>query len=159
MVNMRARLAVSVAQDRIFDAVLQVAKSAGLIGRKRMLDSAPLYDAVATMDTVTLVRSAIRSLLKTVVPELEMAVLARDDDYVNPGKPVCNYYDRAARVAVVDALAKDAMAPLAVLHGRKLPAAVAQAGALLAPVVGRDLDQDETGMFRIARRVAKDRVI
>ena len=31
-----------------------------------MLDSTPLYDAVATMDTVTLVRSAIRQLLNVV---------------------------------------------------------------------------------------------
>ena len=33
---------------------LGVAEGAGLIGRKRALDSTPLYDAVATMDTVTL---------------------------------------------------------------------------------------------------------
>ena len=32
-------------------------------GRKRELDSTPLYEAVATMDTVTLIRSAIRGLL------------------------------------------------------------------------------------------------
>jgi hypothetical protein len=30
-----------------------------LVGRKRVLDSTPLYDAVATQDTVTLIRSAI----------------------------------------------------------------------------------------------------
>jgi hypothetical protein len=29
------------------------------VGRRRVLDSTPLYDAVATMDTVRLVRSAI----------------------------------------------------------------------------------------------------
>ncbi|HEX7266021.1 MAG TPA: hypothetical protein VF256_01195, partial [Streptosporangiaceae bacterium] len=37
---------------------------AGLVGRRRVLDSTPLYDAVATMDTVTLIRSALRGLLK-----------------------------------------------------------------------------------------------
>ena len=46
----------SAAPNRIFDAVLQVARAAGLVGRKRVLDSTPIYDAVATMDTVTLVR-------------------------------------------------------------------------------------------------------
>ena len=30
---------------------------------------------------------------------------------------------------------------------------------LLATVLGQDLDQDAAGVFRIARRVAKDRVI
>src|ERR1700690_4303912 len=38
-------------------------KQAGLVGCRRVLDSTPLYDSVATMDTVTLVRSAIRGLL------------------------------------------------------------------------------------------------
>jgi hypothetical protein len=36
---------------------------------------------------------------------------------------------------------------------------VAQAAVLLATVVGQDLDQDAEGVFRIARKVAKDRVI
>ena len=36
---------------------------------------------------------------------------------------------------------------------------MAQAAALLATVLGQDLDRDEAGVFRIARRVAKDRVI
>jgi len=60
LVDMRARLARSARPDRIFEATLAAAKAAGLVGRRRVLDSAPLYDAVATMDTVTLVRSAIR---------------------------------------------------------------------------------------------------
>ena len=45
------------------------------------------------------------------------------------------------------------------LDGRELAEALAQAAALLATVLGQDLDQDEAGVFRIARRVAKDRVI
>jgi hypothetical protein len=48
---------------------------------------------------------------------------------------------------------------LGVLEGRKPGEAVTQAGELLATVLGQDLDQDEAGVFRIARRVAKDRVI
>jgi hypothetical protein len=66
LVDMRARLARSQRPDRIFEVTLEVAKAAGLVGRKRVLDSTPLYDAVATMDTVTLIRSAIRGLLKVV---------------------------------------------------------------------------------------------
>ncbi|HEX5877869.1 MAG TPA: transposase [Actinomycetota bacterium] len=163
LVDMRARLAASAAPNRIFDAVLQVAGAAGLIGRRRVLDSTPIYDAVATMDTVTLVRSAIRSLLKAADAGLESelrVVLARDDDYTVAGKPVCDYDDPAARVEMVDALARDGAALLGVLHGREgLDKAVEQAGALLATVLGQDLDRDEAGVFRIARRVAKDRVI
>ena len=51
------------------------------------------------------------------------------------------------------------MALLGVLDGRELSEAAAQAAALLATVLGQDLGLDEAGVFRIARRVAKDRVI
>jgi Transposase DDE domain/Transposase domain (DUF772) len=162
LVDMRARLARSDSPDRIFDRVLLVARSAGLVGRRRVLDSTPLYDSVATMDTVTLVRSAIRGLLKAAGGELEpqlRAVLTRQDDYATAGKPVCDYDDPDARAALVDALATDGMGLLGALEGRELPAALAQAVALLATVLGQDLDRDAAGVFRTARRVAKDRVI
>jgi hypothetical protein len=103
------------------------------VGRRRVLDSTPLYDAVATMDTVTLIRSAIRGLLKVAEGELESrlrAVLARDDDYAGAGKAVCDYDDAAARAALVDALATDGMALLRVLHGRELSEALARRRAV-----------------------------
>lgn len=162
LVDMRARLARSDRPERIFEVTLDAARRAGLVGRKRVLDSTPLYDAVATMDTVTLVRSAIRGLLKVaggdLVAELR-AVLARTDDYAAAGKPVCDYDDEAARVELVDALARDAHALLAVVDGSDVSPAAGQAAALLASVVGQDLDSDDAGVFRIARRVARDRVI
>jgi hypothetical protein len=89
LVNMRARLQRSARPDRIFEAVLDVANSAGLVGRKRVLDSTALYDAVATQDTVTMIRSSIRGILRVagdvLAAELR-AVLKRDDDYANAGK-------------------------------------------------------------------------
>jgi hypothetical protein len=162
LVDMRARLARSQAPNRIFDTVLDVAKAAGLVGRRRVLDSTPIYDAVATMDTVTLVRSAIRGLLRVADADLQAqlrAVLAGGDDYAAAGKPVCDYDDADARAALVDALAGDGVAVLGVLDGRELSDAVGRAAALLATVLGQDLDRDADGVFRIARRVAKDRVI
>jgi hypothetical protein len=162
LVDMRARLRVSERPDRIFEVVLETAKAAGLVGRRRVLDSTSLYDAVATMDTVTLIRSAIRGLLAVCGGVLEdelRGLLARDDDYASAGKPVCDYEDRQAREAMIDALAKDAHALLVALDGRELPDGVTQAGALLAAVVGQDLDEGVDGVFRIARRVAKDRII
>ena len=161
LVDMRARLAASDQPNRIFDVVLDVGRQAGLVGRRRVLDSSPIYDAVATMDTVTLVRSAIRGVLAA-AGELETELrgrLRRDDDYAAAGKPVCDYEDRAAREALVDALAKDGRALLLALEDRALAAALQQAAELLAAVVGQDLEAGESGTFRIARRVAKDRII
>jgi hypothetical protein len=162
LVDMRARLARSAKPDRIFEVTLGVARAAGLVGRRRVLDSTPLYDAVATMDTVTLVRSAIRGLLGRCDSDPAGAlrgVLRRDGDYAAAAKPACDYDDPAAREELVDELARDAHALLAALDGQELGPGVAQAAALLASVTGQDLDQDASGVFRIARRVAPDRVI
>jgi hypothetical protein len=162
LVDMRARLRRSERPNRIFETAMEVARSAGLVGRKRVLDSTPLYDAVATQDTVTLVRSAIRALLRiagaSLTAELR-ALCKRDDDYEAPGKPACDWDDVAAREALIDALARDAFALLAALDGRTLDAEVEQGAKLLGTVVGQDLEQTVDGTFRIARRVAPDRVI
>jgi len=162
LVNMRARLRASKRPERIFEATLAMAKDAGLVGRRRVLDSTALYDAVATQDTVTLIRAAIRALLSVAGEALAgelRGVLKRDDTYEAPGKPACDWDDEPAREALVDALAGDAHAVLRALDGRKLSEAVEQAAALVATVVGQDLESREDERFVIARRVAPDRVI
>lgn len=162
LVEFRARLRKSARPNRIFAVMLEVAMRAGLVGRKRVMDSTALYDAVATQDTVTMVRSAIRGLLRVSGEALAKeirAVLRRDDEYASAGKPECEWDDEAAREVLVDALAKDGYAALLVLDGRELPDEVAQAAKLLATVLGQDLETTEDGRFRIARRVAPDRVI
>jgi hypothetical protein len=77
LVNMRARLAASGDPRRIFNVTLEAASAAGLVGAKRVLDSTPLYDAVATMDTITLMCSAVRGLLRA----------ADDGLAAEPGRP------------------------------------------------------------------------
>jgi hypothetical protein len=162
LVDMRARLRDSKEPDRIFRIVVEVAKEAGLVGRRRVLDSTPLYDAVATQDTVTMIRASIRGLLAVAPSPLARelrGVLKRDDDYATAGKPVCDWEDKAAREALIDALARDAHAVLAHLDGLKVDKVVEEAAKLVATVVGQDLEQTADGTFRIARKVAKDRVI
>jgi len=162
LVDMRERLRTSKCPDRVFEVALGAAREAGLVGRKRVLDSTPLYDAVATMDTVTLIRSALRGLLGVVEAKVGAelrAVLSSGDDYATTGKPQIDWDDRVARGQLVDSRARDGFAVLGVLEGRELPEVVAQAAALLATVLGQDLQEGEDKVFRIARRVAKDRVI
>jgi hypothetical protein len=162
LVDMRARLRDSGDPKRIAPGGGRRGRPAGLIGLKRALDSAPLFDAVATQDTVTLVRSAIRGLLGACSGELERevrAVLSRDGDYQAAGKPPCDWDDAQAREQLVDALARDGYAALRVLEGRELADGVAEAGELLATVIGQDIETRDDGTFAIARRVAPDRVI
>lgn len=166
LVGMRNRLRDSDRPRRLFEDVNVAAGRAGLLrGRRRVVDSTPLHDAVATQDTVIQLRASIRRLLAAADRDAAglagavRAVLARADDYATPGKPPCDWDDAAAREALVDALVCDAHAALAVLHGRVLAGAVAEAAELLALVAGQDVEQGADGVFRIARRVARDRVI
>jgi hypothetical protein len=123
----RNRLRASGRPRRLFEDTRAVAKAAGAMGaRVRVLDSTPLYDAVATQDTVTQLRAAIRKLLvvlDNLHPALVQAVrevLRRDDDYQSPGKPPCDWDDRSAREALVDELVHDALSALAALDGAEL---------------------------------------
>jgi hypothetical protein len=145
LVDMRARLARSEHPERIFAVALGAARAAGLVGRRRVLDSTALYDAVTTMDTVTLLRSGIRGLLAAAGSREAAlrALLRRDDDYRVAGKPACDYDDRAAREALVDALAVDASALLSALDAEPLPRPLREAAALLATLVGQDLESDD----------------
>jgi Transposase domain (DUF772) len=140
LVDMRARLAASDRPERIFEVTVEAARQAGLVGVRRVLDSTPLYDAVATMDTVTLLGAAIRGLLKVADEALETklgGVLASADDYTSLAEPQIDWDDQAARQALVDVRARDGHAVLGALAGRSLPAAVAEAARLLAAVVAR----------------------
>src|SRR5256886_6787447 len=162
LVNMRARLRDSADPDRIFRVSKEVAADAGLIGVRRVLDSTPLYDAVATQDTVTLIRGAIRGLLRVCDDALEAQIrrfLRRDDDYARAGKPTCDWDDAEAREELIDALVRDGLEALKELEGRQLTPEVTQAASLLATVIGQDIEQTADGTFRIARRTAPDRVI
>jgi hypothetical protein len=162
LVDMRERLRRSDRPDRVFEVALVAARQAGLLGRRRVLDSTPLYDAVATMDTITLIRAAIRGLLRVAGTDLARdlrAALAGGDDYASTAKPVIDWDDPAARDTLVDSRARDGYALLAALQGRQLPDAVGQAAQLLATVLGQDLEGGPDGLLRIARKVAPDRVI
>jgi hypothetical protein len=166
LVGQRNRLRSSLRPRRLFEDTKVVAKETGALkSRARVLDSTPLYDAVATQDTVTQLRAAIRKLLAALdqagsaLAEQVRAALLRDDEYATVGKPPCDWDDKAAREALVDALVRDARAALGVLDGEALPAGALAAADLLALVAGQDTKEGDDGVFRIVRGVAKDRVI
>jgi hypothetical protein len=160
LVYWRARLRASPRPRRVFDAVGEVVAATGVLkGRgRRALDSTILEDAVATQDTVTQLVAAIRRVRRLVGQAREVAVAAHD--YDQPGKPVCAWDDPQAKQALVSGLVNDALAVLAAVADLELDAEQAEAVALLALVAGQDVEHGERpGSWRIARRVAKDRVI
>ena len=163
----RRRLAASDRPNRIFDAVRQVVAQTGVLaGRtRRALDSTVLDDAVATQDTVTQLIGAVRRVGRD-VPGAS-AVIAEHcaaHDYGNAGKPAIAWDDEAARADLVDALVRDAHLLLGHLPEQELGPRAAEAVALLALVAGQDVEPVEgsdgtDGRWRIAQRVAPDRVI
>jgi hypothetical protein len=163
----RRRLAASTRPHRINDAVRQVIEATGILrGRhRRAVDSTILADAVATQDTITQLISQIRRVARVVPGAAEqIAAVCTGHDYTQPGKPDIDWDDPAAKDALVSALVNDANALVAALVGAQLDEPAQQAVALLALVAGQDVepaeDSDGTdGRWRIARKVAEDRVI
>jgi Transposase DDE domain/Transposase domain (DUF772) len=160
LVYWRNRLGGSDRPRRIFEAVRKVVEQTGVLaGRgRRVLDSTVLEDAVATQDTVTQLVAAIRRVWR-LVPGARGVELT-GHDYQRPGKPLCAWDDPQARQALVSGLVNDALAVLEAVADLELDATQAEAVALLALVAGQDVEPGERpGAWRIARKVAKDRVI
>ena len=164
----RRRLAASTRPNRIFDAVRAIVAETGVLTGKtrRALDSVVLDDAVATQDTITQLIAAIRRVGREVPDAAEIITAGcRAHDYLNDaGKPAIAWDDKAARDALVSALVADALVVVGALADAKLEGKAADAVALLALVAGQDVEpadgSDGTdGRWRIARKVAADRVI
>jgi IS5 family transposase len=156
----RNKLRASDRPERIFDAVRAVIAETGVLGGKtrRALDSTVLDDAVATQDTVTQLIAAIRRV-RRLVPQAAALELS-GHDYDDPGKPRIAWDDDAARQQLVTALVNDALTVLAAVDGLELSGEAVDAVGLLALVAGQDVEPgDSDGTWRIAQRIARDRVI
>ncbi len=167
LVYWRNRIARSARPDRISDAVRKVVRETGVLRgrRRRAVDSTILADAVATQDTVTQLVSAIRKVAREVPGAAgQIAAVCTGHDYSRPGKPGIDWDDPAAKEALVSALVNDANALVEVFRDTELEEPAASALALLALVAGQDVEPAEgsdgtDGRWRIARKVAEDRVV
>ena len=173
----RARLARSQRPNRVFEAVRDVVAATGALRGKtrRALDSTVLDDAVATQDTVTQLVAAVRRVARLLPGGAELVAAAATrsgHDYSRPGKPEIAWDDTAARAHLIDGLVRDARAVLAAVAAAEDAGEVVGAGAgaeavgLLGLVAGQDVelvpdpaDPGGPGTWRIAQRVAADRVI
>jgi Transposase domain (DUF772)/Transposase DDE domain len=163
----RNRLRASDRPERIFEAVRTVVAKTGVLAGKtrRALDSVVLDDAVATQDTITQLIAAVRRVRREI--PAATAVIAEHchaHDWDDPGKPRIAWDDKTARDALVSALVNDANTLVDALREAELDQQGSAALALLALVAGQDVEPAEgsdgtDGRWRIARRVAHDRVI
>jgi hypothetical protein len=167
LVYWRNRIARSARPHRIGDAVRKIVEETGVLRgrRRRAVGSTILADAVATQDTVTQLVAAIRKVAREVPGAAgQVAAVCTGHDYSRPGKPSIDWDDPDAKDALVSALVSDANALVTALQDRDLDERAASALALLALVAGQDVEPAEgsdgtDGRWRIARKVAGDRVI
>jgi IS5 family transposase len=163
----RRRLTASKNPHRIMEAIAEVIAETGILQgkRRRAVDSTVLDDAVARQDTITQLIVAVRRFGRDVPGGQEMvATHARGYDYTRTGKPDIAWDDQDAKDGLISALVTDALALLAAVDPGTLEGKPADAYALLALVAGQDVepaeDSDGTdGRWRIARKVAPDRLI
>jgi IS5 family transposase len=163
----RERLRTSSRPRRIIERFKAVADEAGLLTKRgaRVLDSTPILSAVQTQDTVTMIRSALRTILRLLAgpcPQIRVEIQAalRRQDYEERAKPVIDWDDEEARIGLVDELVKDALVALTILEGGPVTSELQAAIESLATVAGQDVEWDQAkGRFQIRRGVAKDRVI
>ena len=164
LVYWRNRIARSARPHRVNEAVRKVIEQTGIVKgrRRRAVDSTILADAVATQDTVTQVVAAIRRVGREVPGAKDkIAAVCTGHDY---SKPKIDWDDPAAKQALVSALINDANALVAAFKDVELDEPASSAVALLALVAGQDVEPAEgsdgtDGRWRIARKVAEDRVI
>jgi hypothetical protein len=167
LVYWRQRLARSAWPHRINEAVKRVVEETGVVRgrRRRAVDSTILADAVATQDTITQLVAAVRRVAREVPgAAAQIQAVCRGHDYTTPGKPQIDWDDPAAKDALVSALVNDATALVAALEDAELDERQQGAVALLALVAGQDVEPAEgsdgtDGRWRIARKVAPDRII
>jgi hypothetical protein len=167
LVYWRRRIAKSARPHRVNDAVRKVVEQTGVLKgrRRRAVDSTILADAVATQDTVTQLVAAVRRAGREVPGAAEkIAAVCTGHDYSKPGKPKIDWDDPAAKEQLVSALVNDATAIVAAFTDVELDEPASAALALLALVAGQDVEPAEgsdgrDGRWRIARKVAEDRVI
>jgi IS5 family transposase len=130
---------------------------------RRALDSTVLEDAVQRQDTVTMIAAQLRRVRK-LVPEVAEHVFVHEEN-LQPGRPPCDWEDRADIERLVSVLVEDANELVfavedAVSAGLSLTEEQTDAVALLALVAGQDVEPGERpGQWRIAKRTAPDRVL
>ena len=125
---------------------------------RRALDSTLLDDAVATQDTVTQLVAAIRRVRRLVPAAAALQLGAHDYDQ-QPGKPACAWDDQAAREQLVSGLSPTrwrCWAPWRMPSWT--PPRLRRSGCWGGRRPRRRPGQREA-TFRIARKVAPDRVI
>jgi hypothetical protein len=170
LTNFRKRLVAHGKERYAFDRFIAVGRAAGFIPDKVTIltDTTPVQGAGAVQDTYTLIRKAVRKLLKQLgygtarkrrglSPQVEALVTT----YVRRNRKAdIDWSDPQQRAAQLKQLVQDAEAVLQLAVDEQSDDAEALASAwLLTKILGDDIVQDEQGDPQLGRGTATDRII
>lgn len=160
----RARLLLHQKEGTTFEETVKTARNLGLLSEEvaEVVDSTLVLGAGAVQDTYTLLRSAMRQMLKTLHKRADapkLSELLKRKDYGEEGKPDIDWNDPAARQALLNEFVQDARTVLRETGNLELDSAESAARELLAAVTEQDIEEQPDGTVGIKQGVAKDRVI
>lgn len=161
----RARLLLHKKEHIAFEEILEAAIAKGLLPgncAKQIMDSTYVLGAGALQDTYTLIRTAIRKILKTISKRLELVALLPKPlnlDYQSRTKPKINWEDPAERNKLLNELCQDALQIVEIVDKLKLSPKEQELRDILATVAIQDIEQQKDGTVKMKQGVAKDRII
>jgi transposase len=161
----RARLLLHKKESAAFKEILNAATDKGLLPKgcaTQIMDSTYVLGAGAVQDTYTLIRLAVRNLLKTINKRVNLIALLSKPlqlDYQSKAKAKINWEDSAERNKILNELCADALQVIKAVDKLKLSTQEQELRDLLATVVVKDVEQQADGTVKIKQGVAKDRVI
>lgn len=161
----RARLLLHKKERTAFEEILNAAIAKGLLPgncSKQIMDSTYVLGAGAVQDTYTLIRLAIRKVLKTISNRLNLIALLPKPlnlDYQSKTKPEINWQDPTERNKILNELCQDALQIVEILENIKLTKQEQELKEILATVAIQDIEKQADGTVKIKQGVAKDRII
>jgi len=148
-----------------FDRMVEIGRAAGFLPSsvQTLIDSTHMLGAGATEDTYTLVRHAIRKLLKAMGYHLPQRHTKRGKNlecYLDRKyKPKIDWSNPEARKEHLQELVADAHSVLELALEHAGDEEVRGLGWMLAKIIGDDISFDEKGEAEIGQGVAEDRII
>ena len=167
LAHFRARLLVHNLECISFDKVNELAVKLGVLDPEapRAIDSSHIFGAAAVQDTYTLLRTALRDLLVTLLERDRQAAEALIEeldlsDYQSSEKPEIDWADAEARAAWLKTIVADGRRLLEEIDATPLvDAGVREAASLLTQILNQDITEGDDGEPEIKQGVEKDRVV
>ena len=148
-----------------FDRMVEVGREAGFLPPKvqTLIDSTYMLGAGATEDTYTLIRHAMRKLLRAMgyhLPQQRKKLGKNLEPYLDRKyKPKIDWANPRSRKEHLQELVAQAHSVLELALEHTEDEEVRGLGWMLTKIIGDDISFDEKGQAEIAQGVAKDRIV